>query len=95
LIQSFQLRWLAQELGIEKLVLKSNKMVAYFIANPQSKFYETPIFTSIISTIQQHPTYFKLSEQNDKLLVISENVLHLKEAFSRLKLMDVTDKSTI
>jgi transcription-repair coupling factor (superfamily II helicase) len=95
LIQSFQLRWLAQELGIEKLVLKSNKMVAYFIANPQSKFYETPIFTSIISTIQQHPTYFKLSEQNDKLRVISENVLHLKEAFSRLKLMDVTEKSTI
>ena len=95
LIQSFQLRWLAQELGIEKLVLKSNKMVAYFIANPQSKFYETPIFSSIISTIQQHPTYFKLSEQNDKLRVISENVLHLKEAFSRLKLMDVTEKSTI
>ena len=35
LIRSFELRWLAESLGFEKLVIKQGAMIGYFISNPQ------------------------------------------------------------
>lgn len=90
LLHSFELRWLAQELGIEKLVLKSNKMIGYFISNPQSPFYETDIFTNVLTGIQNNPSRFKLSEKNEKLRVISENVKSLNDAFNKLSILKAT-----
>ncbi|MCH2229329.1 MAG: transcription-repair coupling factor [Crocinitomicaceae bacterium] len=84
LILSFKLRWLAQEIGVEKLVLKSNKMIGYFIANPQSKYYESPVFTKVLDFMQKHPMEVKLSEKNDRLRIIYSDVLSLTDAFSRL-----------
>ena len=84
LILSFKLRWLAQEIGVEKLVLKSNKMIGYFISSPQSKFYESPVFTKVLDFMQKHPMEVKLSEKNDRLRIIYSDVLSLTDAFSRL-----------
>src|SRR5690606_7312858 len=87
LLKSFELRWLAQELGIEKLVLKGGKLVGTFISNPQSPFYETPIFTTVLSAITSNPNKFKMSEKNDKLRVISEEIHSIADAFARLMLL--------
>lgn len=87
LLQSFELRWMAQELGLEKLVLKGGKMIGYFISNPQSPFYETPIFTQVLTAITSNPSRFKMSEKNDKLRVISEEIHDLGEAYRRLALL--------
>lgn len=87
LLQSFELRWMAQELGLEKLVLKGGKMIGYFISNPQSPFYETPVFTNVLRAIQANPSRFKMSEKNDKLRVISEDIHDLGEAYRRLMLL--------
>lgn len=83
LILSFKLRWLAQELGIERLVLKSNKMIGYFITNPHSNFYESPVFTKVLDYVQKNPRGVKLSEKNDKLRIIYEGVTTLDDAFHR------------
>lgn len=83
LILSFKLRWLAQDLGLERLVIKSGKMVGYFISNPQSPFYETDIFTQILNHIQQKGNC-KFSEQNDRLRIIFSDVKHIKHAFELL-----------
>ncbi len=87
LIHSFELRWLAQDLGMEKLVIKSNKMIGYFISNPHSSFYETDVFTNVLAAIQNNPSRFKLSEKNDKLRVISDDVKSLNDAFRRLQIL--------
>ncbi len=84
LILSFKLRWLAQDLGLEKLVLKSGKMLGYFISNPQSAYYETDTFTRVLNYIQKQQTDCKISEQNDKLRIIYSNVNNLKQAFEKL-----------
>lgn len=84
LILSFKLRWLAQDLGLEKLVLKGGKMIGYFISNPQSTYYETETFTRVLNYIQKQNTDCKISEQNDKLRIIYSNVNNLKQAFERL-----------
>lgn len=88
LLHSFELRWLAQELGLEKLILKGGKMIGYFISNPQSPFYETPVFTNVLTAITSNPSRFKMSEKNDKLRVISEEIHDLGEAYRRLMLLN-------
>ena len=84
LIQSFKLRWLAQSLGLEKLVLKQNKMIGYFISNPQSKFYETETFTAVLNYIQRATKGCKISEANDRLRIIYDDVKDINKAYVKL-----------
>jgi transcription-repair coupling factor (superfamily II helicase) len=85
LVRSFKLRWLAQDLGIEKLVMKSNKMIGYFINNSKSPFYESPIFTKVLDYMQKNPSVAKLSEKNDRLRIIYDDVETLTDAYDHLE----------
>lgn len=63
-----RLRWLAKAKGFEKIVLKNEKMLAYFVANQMSPYYKTKMFSDIIQYIQQKPgNRYMLKEQNNKL----------------------------
>lgn len=84
LAYSFKLRWLAQELGIERLILKSEKMIGYFVANPKSPYYESPVFTKVLDYVSKHPNGVKLSEKNDRLRIIYSEVKGLEDARDRL-----------
>ncbi len=85
LAYSFKLRWLAQELGLERLILKSEKMIGYFVANPKSPFYDSPVFTKILDYVSKHPNGVKLSEKNDRLRIIYSDVNDLSDARNRLQ----------
>ena len=85
LFHSFELRWLAQEMGIERLVMKSGSMVAYFISNPQSAYYDSELFQQMLRYIQKQPKDCKLSEKNDKLRLIYSNVNSIGQAIKRLE----------
>ena len=85
LMRSFKLRWLAQDLGIEKLVLKSNKMIGYFIINPKSDYYQSPVFTKVLDYMQKNQSVAKLSEKNDRLRIIYDDVRTLTQAHQHLE----------
>lgn len=85
LFKSFELRWIAQDLGMERLVMKSGSMVCYFINNPQSPFYDSPIFQGMLRYIQSNPKDCKLSEKNDKLRLLYSNVHTVDQAVNRLE----------
>jgi transcription-repair coupling factor (superfamily II helicase) len=91
LIISFKLRWLAQNLGIDRLVIKGGKMVGYFIQNPQSPFYETEVFTQVLQHIQKNGSNCTLSEKNDRLRIIFAKVKHVKDAFDQIQKIIGTD----
>lgn len=84
LLRSFELRWLAQEIGFEKLVIKQGSMIGYFIASPQSKYYDSPMFQQVLNYVQRNPKDCKMSEKNDKLRLIYSNVMNMDQAFERL-----------
>lgn len=84
LLRSFELRWLAQEIGFEKLVIKQGSMIGYFVSNPQSKYYESPMFTQVLKYVQSNPKDCKMSEKNDKLRLIYSHVMNMDQAFERL-----------
>lgn len=82
---SIRLRWLAQYLGFEKLVIKSNKMIAYFVGESQADYFNGPIFSSILNFIQQRPTGVKLVEKQQRLRMVFEKTESLHEALGLLQ----------
>jgi transcription-repair coupling factor (superfamily II helicase) len=89
LLFSFELRWLAESIGLERLVLKSEKLVGHFIANPQSPFYETPQFQSILQNILAKESGYRLAQKDDKLRLVIEPIRHIKDAFEKLQALQV------
>ena len=89
LLFSFELRWLAESMGLERLVLKSEKLVGHFIANPQSPFYETPQFQSILQNILAKESGYRLAQKDDKLRLVIEPIRHIKDAFEKLQALQV------
>ncbi|MCF8247930.1 MAG: transcription-repair coupling factor [Saprospiraceae bacterium] len=47
LFDGLRLRWIARELGFERIILKDNKLRCYFVENPQSPFYDSAAFQRV------------------------------------------------
>lgn len=79
-----KLRSLAKELGFERIVLKNNTLVAYFISNQLSAYFKSDLFTRILSSIQKGGRKFNIKEQNNKLYIVVQGVNSVKKAFDIL-----------
>jgi transcription-repair coupling factor (superfamily II helicase) len=89
LLRIVRLRWLAQSLGFEKLVIKNNKMICYFISDQGSGYYSSKTFVKILDYIKQHPGIFRMKEVKEKLVLTIENIETIEKAFSLLKQMKI------
>ena len=81
---SFELRWLAQKLGLERLVIKSEKMVGWFIADPKSSFYQTDVFSELLKKIMNMGQGYRLIQKQDKLRLVVEPISNIREAYQKL-----------
>ncbi len=79
LIQVVQIRWLAMDLGIEKIIFKHHKMIIYFVSNQESPYYQTNIFTGMLAFIQGMKRKVKLQEKNNKLSIVFSEVKSIPE----------------
>ncbi len=82
LFEGLRLRWVCRRLGFERIVLKNNKLRAYFVENPQSSFYETPTFHAILTYVNQHGKAQGLSfkQSNKSFILVKDGVKSLKAA---------------
>src|SRR5690625_3371058 len=48
LLNSVRIKWIAQHIGLEKVVMKKGILIGYFISNQQSRFYQTQRFTRVL-----------------------------------------------
>lgn len=92
LLDSMRLRWIAQQIGFEKLVLKSEKMIGYFIADPQHAYYQGPIFSQVLNYIQTNPKDVKMNEKNNKLRLIYSHVKSISQAKKLLEQVLMVEK---
>ena len=79
LLKSVELKWLAAEIGFDKLVVKNKVFLGYFPANPQDKFYQSEKFKKIISYLTQNPAEATLKEKNNQLMMRKDNVKNVDE----------------
>jgi transcription-repair coupling factor (superfamily II helicase) len=80
LIETMRLRWLAREIGFEKLVLKSGKMIGYFITKEHSPFYQSEKFSHVLEFIKLNPSGGKMYEKEGSLRMSFDQVTTLKKA---------------
>mgnify|MGYP003634278945 CR=1 FL=1 len=85
MIQAIKLRWTAKDLGLEKVILKQNRMLCYFISNQESPYYQSPTFTKVLQFVQQNPNRCKLKERNNKLSLIFDHVSSIEKSIQLLE----------
>ena len=74
LIETIRLRWLAEYLGMEKIMLKGGKMIAAFIADEDSPFFQGPTFARILNYLKHHARDTKMYQRNNALRMSIENI---------------------
>ena len=79
LLKSVELKWLAAEIGFDKLVVKNKVFLGYFPANPQDKFYQSEKFKKIIAYLTQNPADATLKEKNNQLMMRKDNIKNVDE----------------
>ena len=80
LMNVVRLRRVAQQVGLERIVLKKNIMLAYFIANQMSPFYKSETFPAVLQNIQKFGRRYVITEQNEKLYIKVDNVSSVARA---------------
>ena len=81
LIQVVRLRWLSAMMGIEKLQIKNGRMIAYFISNLSSPYYQSNAFGRILSYAQSHPRQTQFREQHGKRSLLVSTVDSIQKAY--------------
>ena len=74
LVEVVRIRQRCVDLGIERLMVKNNKMVVYFISDQDSPFYASPVFSELLKFVQKQVIPCKMSEKNDKLSLIFTDI---------------------
>jgi transcription-repair coupling factor (superfamily II helicase) len=73
LIEAVRLRWLAQDLGCEKLVLKNDTLKCHLLPSGNETYYRSDVFGKILGYASGNPGRCRLKETRNRLvLVISE-----------------------
>jgi transcription-repair coupling factor (superfamily II helicase) len=89
LLNSVQIKWLATKIGFEKVIMKQNKLIGYFIQDQQSSFYQSPNFTKVLQFVQTHPQVCKMKEKQTRnglrLLLTFEKITSVKQALEALQ----------
>ena len=84
-MQAVRLRFIAMQLGMEKLILKNGRMIAYFVSNNESPYYKSDTFGKVLNYMQNHPRNCQLREQNGKRSMIINPVVSVSKAYGILK----------
>jgi transcription-repair coupling factor (superfamily II helicase) len=87
LMETVRLRWQAEELGIEKLVLKASQMKCYLLPSSKESYYTSAIFGNVMKFVQQHSKTCKIKEHKNRLILSIDQVLHIQKAQHLLKEM--------
>ena len=67
LIESIKLKWDAEVVGINKLIIKNEKMIIMLPDKEEKNFYKSRKFEKILNVINNNPDLFFIKEKNNKL----------------------------
>ncbi len=87
LLNTVRLRWIAKDLGFEKILLRHHNMTAYFVSNQESRYFESATFQKLMQYIMSHPKRTAVKEANDKLQLTVKEVSTVTQALDLLREM--------
>jgi transcription-repair coupling factor (superfamily II helicase) len=75
------------DIGIERLVLKNDKLICYFVSNQQSPYYQSEAFTQVLKFVQANSRTARMKETNNKLTLTFDPIKSIANALIALKPM--------
>jgi transcription-repair coupling factor (superfamily II helicase) len=91
LMNSIRIKWIATQVGIEKLVMKQGKMIGYFVSDQQSDYYQSKRFMSVMNFVQKQSALCKIKEKVTpnglRLLLTFDNVKSTRRALELMELL--------
>ena len=87
LLNTVRLRWKAKDLGFEKIVLHDNLMIAHFVSNQESPYYETETYHQVMQYIISHPKRCSVKEAHAKLILTIKEVSTVTQALDVVRAM--------
>lgn len=89
LFNSVRIKWIAINIGLERVVMKQGRFIGYFISDQQSDFYQTDTFTRVLKFVQTHTPYLKIKEKKTRnglrLLLTMEKIYDVRTALEVLE----------
>jgi transcription-repair coupling factor (superfamily II helicase) len=91
LLNSIKIKWVATQLGIEKLVMKQGKMICYFVSDQQSSYYQSSRFSQVLQFVQTKSKIASMKEKQTpnglRLLLTFENVKSINKALELIQMI--------
>ena len=87
LFTTLRCRWIAKDLGFEKLILKNTQLRLYFINNPESPYFESSVFQGIMSFIQTMVRNARLKQTGKNFLLVADDMKNMKAVHSFMERM--------
>ncbi|MES2519523.1 MAG: transcription-repair coupling factor [Bacteroidota bacterium] len=78
-IKIVRVRWLAELLGIEKILLKNNNLKCYFVSSENEKYYKSATFGKILDYVKVNSRKCSLKEAKGKLILIFDKITSIDE----------------
>lgn len=66
LLNSVRIKWIATASGIEKITMKKDKLLGFFISDQQSPFYQSAGFSRVLKYVQEHSNRVTLKEKKTR-----------------------------
>lgn len=85
LFDTIRLRWIARKIGFEKVVLKNEKMIGYFVGTEESGYYQSEAFGFVLSYMKNNPVAFRMHQTESKLRLIFDKVPDVAKALKKLQ----------
>jgi transcription-repair coupling factor (superfamily II helicase) len=87
LLSTIRLRWIAEKLGFEKILLKNERFIGYFVGNPTSHFYQSEVFSKILKYVQKNAHKCRMKQEKTRLSITIKNIETVQEANDLLRQM--------
>jgi len=85
LLSTMRLKWVSSKLGIERLVIKNEECIAFFIKNKKSTFYKSKTFSNILTKVKTLSNKISISEKETRkglrLLMIIKKITSVNEIY--------------
>lgn len=85
LLRIVPLRRLAARQGIERVFLKGGRMTLFFVANPESPYFQSQAFGKLIDYMMKYTRRCDLRDQNGKRSMVVKDVSNVETAVSVLQ----------
>jgi len=85
LMQVVPLRRLGKQLGCEKIMLRQGKMNMQFVANPDSAYYQSRTFSTVIDYVGSHPRRCDFKQVGTRRLLSIDAIPTVEEAVGVLR----------